>query len=145
MGKANVMLSYPIDEAEVLLDSKLKAAKLSLSNCEEDMDFLREQITVMGSHALVHRSGGLLTMGRLWRWLSLGCTTGMSCISVRRRRRRRRRSRKGRVPRLHERESCRSGRRPPRGPSATQLVPTHNFAPGIPGVPSTGAWNLRDG
>ncbi len=40
------MLSYPIDEAETLLDSKLKAAKLSLSNCEEDLDFLREQITV---------------------------------------------------------------------------------------------------
>ncbi len=40
------MLSYPIDEAESLLDSKLQAAKLSLSNCEEDLDFLREQITV---------------------------------------------------------------------------------------------------
>jgi len=40
------MLSYPIDEAETLLDSKLSAAKLSLSNCEEDLDFLREQITV---------------------------------------------------------------------------------------------------
>jgi hypothetical protein len=41
------MLSYPIDEAESLLDTKLKAAKLSLSNCEEDLDFLREQITVI--------------------------------------------------------------------------------------------------
>jgi hypothetical protein len=45
MGKANVMLSYPINEAEELLDSKLQAAKQSLSNCEEDLDFLREQIT----------------------------------------------------------------------------------------------------
>ncbi|KAK1753092.1 putative prefoldin subunit 3 protein [Echria macrotheca] len=44
---ANVMLSYPIDEAEELLTSKLKAAKTSLSNCEEDLDFLREQITTM--------------------------------------------------------------------------------------------------
>ncbi|KAJ2893709.1 hypothetical protein MKZ38_008314 [Zalerion maritima] len=44
---ANVMLSYPIDEAEELLDGKLKAAGLSLSNCEEDLDFLREQITTM--------------------------------------------------------------------------------------------------
>ncbi|KAK4131084.1 Prefoldin, subunit 3 [Trichocladium antarcticum] len=44
---ANVMLSYPIDEAEELLDTKSKAAKLSLSNCEEDMDFLRAQITTM--------------------------------------------------------------------------------------------------
>lgn len=40
------MLSYPIDEAEALLESKLQAAKQSLSNCEEDLDFLREQITV---------------------------------------------------------------------------------------------------
>ena len=40
------MLSYPIEEAEELLDTKLTAAKTSLSNCEEDMDFLREQITV---------------------------------------------------------------------------------------------------
>ncbi|KAL7820719.1 Prefoldin, subunit 3 [Trichoderma gracile] len=44
---ANVMLSYPIDEAETLLTSKLTAAKTSLSNCEEDLDFLREQITTM--------------------------------------------------------------------------------------------------
>ncbi|TQS37012.1 hypothetical protein Golomagni_02520, partial [Golovinomyces magnicellulatus] len=44
---ANVMLSYPIDEAEELLTSKLSAAKLSLKNCEEDLDFLREQITTM--------------------------------------------------------------------------------------------------
>lgn len=39
------MLSYPIDEAQALLESKLKAAKTSLSNCEEDLDFIREQIT----------------------------------------------------------------------------------------------------
>jgi hypothetical protein len=40
------MLSYPIDEAEELLQSKLNAAQTSLSNCEEDLDFIREQITV---------------------------------------------------------------------------------------------------
>lgn len=40
------MLSYPINEAEVLLASKLSAAKQNLANCEEDLDFLREQITV---------------------------------------------------------------------------------------------------
>jgi hypothetical protein len=40
------MLSYPIDEAEELLASKLAAAKQNLANCEEDHDFLREQITV---------------------------------------------------------------------------------------------------
>ena len=40
------MLSYPIDEAEELLTTRLATAKLNLSNCEEDLDFLREQITV---------------------------------------------------------------------------------------------------
>lgn len=40
------MLSYPIEEAETLLSSKLATAQLSFSNCEEDLDFLREQITV---------------------------------------------------------------------------------------------------
>lgn len=40
------MLSYPIEEAESLLEAKLSAAKQNLVNCEEDLDFLREQITV---------------------------------------------------------------------------------------------------
>ncbi len=40
------MLSYPLPEAETLLQSKLEAAQLSLENCDEDLDFLREQITV---------------------------------------------------------------------------------------------------
>jgi hypothetical protein len=40
------MLSYSIPEAEELLESKLNTAKQSLANCEEDMEFLREQITV---------------------------------------------------------------------------------------------------
>ncbi|ESZ96787.1 prefoldin subunit [Sclerotinia borealis F-4128] len=44
---ANVMLSYPINEAEDLLSNRLAAAKQSFSNCEEDLDFLREQITTM--------------------------------------------------------------------------------------------------
>jgi prefoldin subunit 5 len=43
---ANVMLAYPMEEAEVLLEGKLEAAKSGLENAEEDMDFLREQITV---------------------------------------------------------------------------------------------------
>ncbi|KAI9827641.1 MAG: hypothetical protein M1819_006930 [Sarea resinae] len=42
---ANVMLSYPIAEAETLLESKLAGAQQNLGNCEEDLDFLREQIT----------------------------------------------------------------------------------------------------
>ena len=40
------MLAYPIPEAETLLEGKLAAAKQNLANCEEDLDFLREQITV---------------------------------------------------------------------------------------------------
>ena len=44
--QANVMLAYPLAEAETLLDSKLEVAESSLLNCEEDLDFLREQITV---------------------------------------------------------------------------------------------------
>lgn len=43
---ANVMLAYPMDEAETLLESKLETAKQNLANCEEDLDFLREQVTV---------------------------------------------------------------------------------------------------
>ena len=40
------MLSYPVGEAEELLQQKLSAAQQSRSHCEEDLDFLREQITV---------------------------------------------------------------------------------------------------
>lgn len=43
------MLAYPIDEAEELLSSKLATNKTNLANCEEDLDFLREQITVRAS------------------------------------------------------------------------------------------------
>jgi prefoldin subunit 5 len=44
---ANVMLAYPLDEAAALLESKLSAAQMSLDNCEEDLDFLREQVTTL--------------------------------------------------------------------------------------------------
>lgn len=44
---ANVMLAYPVDEAKELLEGKLAAALESLANCEEDMDFLRQQITTL--------------------------------------------------------------------------------------------------
>lgn len=46
LKQANVMLSYPIDEADELLTARLATAKHNLTNCEEDLDFLREQITV---------------------------------------------------------------------------------------------------
>ncbi|KAL6721086.1 peptide chain release factor 1 [Lecanora helva] len=44
---ANVMLAYPINEAETLLEGKLSGAQQTLANCEEDLDFLREQITTL--------------------------------------------------------------------------------------------------
>ncbi|KAJ5628830.1 Prefoldin subunit 3 [Penicillium lividum] len=44
---ANVMLSYPLDEAESMLQEKLSAAESSLANCDEDLEFLREQITTL--------------------------------------------------------------------------------------------------
>lgn len=50
--QANTMLAYPTDEAETLLDGRLSDAKKSLENCEEDLEFLREQVTVCISHVM---------------------------------------------------------------------------------------------
>ncbi|KAL6237689.1 hypothetical protein BDW75DRAFT_71646 [Aspergillus navahoensis] len=44
---ANVMLAYPIAEAQTMLEDKLAAAEQSLANCDEDLEFLREQITTL--------------------------------------------------------------------------------------------------
>lgn len=44
---ANVMLAYPLSEAEELLDGKLKAARESLKAAEEDAEFARAQITTL--------------------------------------------------------------------------------------------------
>ena len=74
---ANVMLSYPIAEAETLLEGKLSGAQQTLENCEEDLDFLREQITV--SRLTLFRGLCKLKAGyRHWRLQRQGCTTGMS-------------------------------------------------------------------
>lgn len=67
------MLSYTIDEAETLLSSKLSTAKTSLSNCEEDLDFLREQITVGSSlcdhvHQLISRQTMEVAIARVYNW-----------------------------------------------------------------------------
>lgn len=40
------MLSYPLPAAYDLLSSKLNAAQTSLKNVKEDLDWLRDQITV---------------------------------------------------------------------------------------------------
>jgi hypothetical protein len=45
--KANVMLSYRIPAAVTLLKSKLEVAQTSLDNTIEDLEFLREQLTIM--------------------------------------------------------------------------------------------------
>jgi prefoldin subunit 5 len=72
---ANVMLAYPLPEALELLSSKLSTAKASLVTCEEDLEFLREQITVgfWSTHGVI-RTDWI----RRWRLRSLVCTTGMS-------------------------------------------------------------------
>lgn len=64
---ANVMLSYPVQEAETLLEGKLSGAEQSLENVEEDLDFLREQITVgepLEPHWLVKLNGCRLSKSR---------------------------------------------------------------------------------
>ncbi len=44
---ANVMVAYPLDEAVELLQGKLETAKNSLKAAEEDLEFLRVQITTL--------------------------------------------------------------------------------------------------
>lgn len=43
---ANVMLEYPLDEAEQLLQQNLGSAATSLKCLEHDQDYLREQLTI---------------------------------------------------------------------------------------------------
>jgi len=44
---ANVMLSYTLAQAEELLTGKLSSAQQNFTNVTEDLEFLREQITIM--------------------------------------------------------------------------------------------------
>jgi prefoldin subunit 5 len=44
---ANVMVAYPLGEAEEMLTGKLETAKESLKAAEEDLEFLRVQITTL--------------------------------------------------------------------------------------------------
>ncbi|KAG6828469.1 hypothetical protein H0H92_007835 [Tricholoma furcatifolium] len=44
---ANVMLSYPLPSAITLLQTRLTAAQTGLEQTVEDLEFLREQLTVM--------------------------------------------------------------------------------------------------
>lgn len=42
---ANVMLEYPLDEAKALLSNNLTTSTSNLKQIEEDLEFLRDQIT----------------------------------------------------------------------------------------------------
>lgn len=88
---ANVMLAYPMDEAETLLVERLGKAKKSLVDCEEDAEFLREQITVSRPDSVFTLLWDCLYSypARPWRLQQPECTTGTSCRSARRRARRR--------------------------------------------------------
>jgi prefoldin subunit 5 len=44
---ANVMVAYPLAEAEEMLRGKVEKARETLKSCEEDMEFLRVQITTV--------------------------------------------------------------------------------------------------
>ncbi|KAF9970167.1 hypothetical protein BGZ73_007217 [Actinomortierella ambigua] len=44
---ANVMLEYPVDEAADLLATKLSTAQKTMRNTNEDLEYLRDQITTM--------------------------------------------------------------------------------------------------
>lgn len=78
------MLAYPLDEAESMLDDKLNAAESSLRNCEEDLEFLREQITVSLFGCARHSGSCVLAFSltfhsvhRHWRLPRRVCTIGM--------------------------------------------------------------------
>lgn len=44
---ANVMLEFPLDEAQAMIKKKLEDANKGVSACEKDLEFLRENITTM--------------------------------------------------------------------------------------------------
>lgn len=47
INQANTMLLYPLQEAIDLLETKLSGAEKSLEETIEDLEWLREQVTVM--------------------------------------------------------------------------------------------------
>jgi DNA-binding transcriptional regulator YiaG len=59
------MLLYPLSEAITLLAQKLAVANKSLENTQEDLEFLREQVTVMEvNFARVHNVSLVASMER---------------------------------------------------------------------------------
>jgi len=58
---ANVMLEYTTDEAQRLIEDKLRSAERSLAEAREDLDWLRDQTTVTEVNiARLHNHGVLL-------------------------------------------------------------------------------------
>jgi hypothetical protein len=45
--QANVMVEYPIPEAQDMLSERLSTAQASLNTTEDNLEFIREQITTM--------------------------------------------------------------------------------------------------
>jgi hypothetical protein len=63
------MVAYPIDEAKSLLTQKLSSEETSLKTCQEDLEFLREQITTMEVNIGIHLSlCGLTKTARTYNW-----------------------------------------------------------------------------
>ena len=119
------MLSYPIDEAEELLATKLSTAKQSCSNCEEDLDFLREQITVSRAPWTRHEAA-TDPSSRPWKSILPASTPGTWCRSERKSPRRRVR---GRTPRAisHSCPACHASPPPlpPNPQGGISPAPTH--------------------
>jgi hypothetical protein len=65
------MVAYPIDEAQSLLTQKLSSQENSMKTCQEDLEFLREQITTME----VNIGRFLLMLPNCSTDVQLGCKT----------------------------------------------------------------------
>lgn len=76
------MLAYPLDEAETLLDGRLSNAKKNQENCEEDLEFLREQITVRSHYSLIYFASSTAKGERLIFFFVLADNGGCNSSSV---------------------------------------------------------------
>lgn len=90
-SQANTMLMYPLGEAVLLLSEKLSTAKKNLTNIREDLEFLREQVTVMEvNFARVHNVSSSVLWCKskrvdgadraLWRRRCSGMSSGKSSL-----------------------------------------------------------------
>ena len=61
------MVEYPIDEAKALLTEKLSSQETTKKTCQEDLEFLREQITTMEVN-IGRPPHSLLIIARTYNW-----------------------------------------------------------------------------